>query len=117
MFKLIILIQPEIDQEAFFEGWPEFLEQAEQMPGLARVVSSPVHTALAGEYRPLAVHELLFDNQPALEKALASEHGVAAGRVLQKITGGAVSLMTAVHMEESGESLRRYRTYSSPKGK
>lgn len=117
MFKLIILIPPEIEQETFFEGWPKFLEQAEQMPGLVRMVSAPVHAYLAGSYRPLAVHELIFDDQPALEKALASEHGMAAGKVLQKITGGAVSLMTAVHMEDSGESLRRYREYSKPKGK
>lgn len=116
MFKLIILIQPEIDQDQFFDGWPEFLEHTEQMPGLSRIVSSPVQTYLTGDYQPLAVHELIFDSRPALEKALASEHGVAAGKVLQKITGGAVTLMTAAHMEESGESLRSYRARINPKG-
>jgi hypothetical protein len=116
MYKLIILIQPEIEQESFFDGWPEFLAEAEQMPGLTRMVSSPVHTYMAGDYTPLAVHELIFDNRPALEMALASEHGVAAGKVLQKITDGAVTLLTAGHMEESGENLRSYRTRINPKG-
>jgi hypothetical protein len=109
MYKLIILIQPEIDQDIFFEGWPKFLEHAEQMPGLERIVTAPVHARLAGKYEPLMVHELVFDSQQAFESALASEHGVAAGKVLQQITGGAVTLLTAAHLEDSGENLRRMR--------
>jgi len=116
MYKLIILIQPEIDQTQFFDGWPEFLAEAEQIPGLVRIVSSPVQAHLTGDYTPLAVHELIFESRPSLEKALASEHGEAAGRALQKITGGGVSLMTAVHMEESGENLRGYRARKESKG-
>ena len=117
MFKLIILIQPEIDQETFFDGWPEFLSHAEQMPGLERIVSAPIHAYLTGDYQPLMIHELLFDSRPALEKALASEHGVAAGKILQKITGGAVTLMTAAHMEDSGENLRKFRAPTTSEGK
>jgi hypothetical protein len=116
MFKLIILIQPEIDQEAFFDGWPEFLSHAEQMPSLGRIVSAPVHTRLTGDYQPLMVHELIFETRPALEKALTSEHGVAAGKLLQQITGGAVTLVTAAHMEDSGENLRKLRAPAAPKG-
>ena len=109
MYKLIILIQPEIDQEAFFEGWPKFLEHAEQMPGLERIVTAPMHAHLAGKYEPLMIHELVFESQQGLELGLASEHGIAAGKTLQKITGGAVTLLTAPHMEDSGENLRRMR--------
>jgi len=110
----MILIQPEIDQDAFFEGWPQFLEHAEQMPGLARIVTTPVHARLAGKYEPLMVHELIFESQQALELALASEHGVAAGKTLQQITGGAVTLLTAAHLEDSGENLRRLRNRTNP---
>ncbi|MBN2045528.1 MAG: hypothetical protein JW757_10950 [Anaerolineales bacterium] len=115
MFKLIILIQPEIDKEIFFNGWPDFLSHAELMPGLERIVSAPVHAYLTGDYRPLIVHELIFETRPALEKALASQHGVAAGKLLQQITGGAVTLMTAAHMEDSGENLRKIRSASKPR--
>ncbi|HSG26312.1 MAG TPA: hypothetical protein VLA32_09355 [Anaerolineales bacterium] len=118
MYKLIILIEPEIDQEAFFAGWPRFLEHAENLPGLDRLVSAPVHVHLVGAYNPLMVHELIFESQQALEQALASEHGVAAGETLQRITGGAVSLLVAGHLEDSGENLRAYRgkTGSDSKG-
>jgi len=114
MYKLIILIQPEIEQDYFFEGWPKFLEHAEQIPGLDRIVTSPVHAHLAGKYSPLMVHELVFESQQALEIGLASEHGVAAGKTLQQITGGAVTLLTAPHLEDSGENLRRLRARSAP---
>lgn len=108
MFKLIILIEPEIDEGAFFEGFPQFLAHAENLPGLERVVTAPVHTRLAGKFNPLMVYELIFPDRQTLEDAMASEEGVAAGRVLQTITGGAVSLLAASHMEDSGENLRAY---------
>jgi len=110
MFKLMILIEPEIEQEAFFEGWPRFLQHAEQMPGLEKLVTAPVHQTLFGHYQPLMVHELYFESREALELALASEHGVAAGKTLQEITGGRVSLLVAAHLEDSGQNLRRYHT-------
>jgi hypothetical protein len=118
MFKLIILIQPEIDQEKFFAGWPTFLEHAEAMPGLLRLVSAPIHAHLAGEYGPLMVHELIFESQIVLENALASAEGIAAGETLQTITGGAVSLLTAAHLEDQAENLRklRQRARRNPKG-
>lgn len=108
MFKLMILIEPEIEQEAFFEGWPRFLAQAEQLPDLAKLVTAPVHAALTGRFQALMVHELYFESQEKLELALASEHGIEAGKTLQEITGGKVSLLVAAHMEDSGENLRRY---------
>lgn len=118
MFKLMIMIEPEIEQEAFFEGWPRFLKHAEQMPGLEKLVTAPVHQVLVGSYKPLMVHELYFESQEKLEIALASEHGVTAGKTLQEITGGKVSLLVAGHMEDSGENLRRYhpKPETEPKG-
>lgn len=110
MFKLMILIEPDIEQAAFFEGWPRFLEHAEQMPGLQKLITAPVHQNLYGKFHPLMVHELHFESEEKLEAALASEHGTAAGTILQEITGGKVSLLVAAHMEDSGENLRRYHT-------
>jgi hypothetical protein len=117
MYKLMILIEPEIDQEAFFEGWPRFLEHAENLPGLVRLVTAPVHGHLVGTFRPLMVHELIFESQEGLENALSSEEGVAAGETLQAITGGAVTLLVAAHLEDSGDNLRTYRTKKAPDSK
>jgi hypothetical protein len=117
MVKLVILIEPEVNQDAFFEGWPRFLEHAENLPGLVRLVSAPVHTHLAGSYQPLMIHELVFDSQQALESALASDEGVAAGKTLQTITGGAVTLLVAGHLEDSGDNLRSYRSKTNPDSK
>jgi hypothetical protein len=43
---------------------------------------------------------------------------VTAGKTLQEITGGKVSLLVAGHMEDSGENLRRYhpKPETEPKG-
>lgn len=117
MYKLIIMIEPEVDREALFAGWPRFLEFAETLPGLERLVSAPVHGYLVGAFNPVMVHELIFDSRGALEKALASEQGIAAGETLQRITGGAVSLLVAGHLEESGENLRAYRNKTIPDSK
>ena len=117
MYKLIILIEPEIDEEAFFAGWPRFLEYAENLPGLVRLVTAPVHGHLVGAYHPLMVHELIFDSQQTLENALSSADGVAAGETLQSITGGAVSLLIAAHLEDSGDNLRSCRNKTLPNSK
>jgi hypothetical protein len=117
MYKLMILIEPEINQEALFEGWPRFLEHAENLPGLVRLVSAPVRSHLVGNYHPLMVHELIFDSQEDLENALSSEEGIAAGEALQTITGGAVTLLLAAHLEDSGDNLRTYRTKTVPDSK
>ena len=108
MFKLIIIIEPGIDEAAFFDGWPQFLAHAENLPELVKVVSAPVHNRLTGNFNPLMVHELYFPTQQALQRAMTSDEGVAAGETLQRITGGAVTLLVAGHMEDSGDNLRAY---------
>ena len=117
MFKLLILIEPEIDSETFFQGWPKFLSHAEEMPGLEKLVTAPVHEHLSGQYSPLMVHELHFEDRSVLEKALASPAGIAAGKTLQQITGGHVSLLIAAHLEDSGEHLRDLRSKKAPSTK
>ena len=109
MFKLMILLQPEIDQDAFFEGWPDFLKLAEKLPGLRRITTSPVHAHLGGDFGVLATHELIFDSHEDLELALSSERGEAMAKVLQIITGGAVTLLIAAHLEEGEDRLQTYR--------
>lgn len=108
MFKLMILIEPEVNEAVLYDGWPQFLAHAENLPGLVRIVTAPVHNQLTGNYRPLMVHELHFNTQEALREAMTSEEGVLAGETLQRITGGAVTLLVAGHMEDTSENLRSY---------
>lgn len=110
MFKLMILIEPEVNEAVLYEGWPQFLALAENLPGLVRIVTAPVHNRLTGNYRPLMVHELHFHSQEALRGAMTSEEGVLAGETLQRITGGAVTLLVAGHMEDTSENLRSYHS-------
>ncbi|MBA4379568.1 MAG: EthD family reductase [Anaerolinea sp.] len=101
MHKLIILFESPGNEQAFQLGWQKFLGLAEQLPGLRRETVSRVTHKLFG--RPdgefALIHELLFDSKEALEAAMASAEGQAAGAFLQSFTGGRVVLLTAEHLE------------------
>lgn len=109
MYKLIILIQPPEDQERFERRWPEFLAVAERMPGLLREVTSRVDRVLSGEFPVHMVHELYFDSLKSAAKAMGSPEGEEAGRVLQDITLGAVTLLLADHKQDELSNIRRHR--------
>jgi len=109
MYKLIILIGPVAETPAFGETWPEFLHLAESMPGLVREATVRVQTVLYGDQQINMIHELFFEAQGDLEKALASTQGQAAGKILQKITNGHMILLTAEHKEDNIFNLRKYQ--------
>ena len=60
------------------------------------------------------MHELYFDDRPAVEKALKSVVGQKAGQTLHWITGGHVSLFLADHHEDDIENLHRTQGKSDP---
>jgi uncharacterized protein (TIGR02118 family) len=109
MHKLVILIQSLEDENAFDERWPEFLRQAEAMPGLLREASCRVDAMLFGQPAYTRMHELYFDNLEAAGRGLASPQGQAAGRLLQALTGGRMTLFFAEHKEDQAENLLRLR--------
>lgn len=114
MYKLIILLGPVSETASFREGWPEFLHQAEGMPGLEREATVQVQNPpLFGDQDIRVIHELFFENQNSLQRAMASPPGQAAGQILQKISGGDLTLLIAEHKEDSGENLRKYSQESS----
>jgi uncharacterized protein (TIGR02118 family) len=115
MHKLVILIEPLEDWAAFEEAWPKFLHLVEAMPGLKREASSRVSLPLFG--KPYArVHELFFDSLSAVQAAMASENGRAAGRLIQQITSGKLALFIADHQEDDLDNIREFQTASkSPK--
>ena len=109
MHKLVILIEPLADEEAFDELWPQFLHLSESMPGLRREATCRVERTLYGRCQATRLHELFFDSDTAIETAMTSPKGRAAGELLQKMTGGAMSLLIADHKEDDLENIRKYQ--------
>ena len=109
MHKLVILIDDLDDWDAFEAEWPRFLHNAERMPGLRREATSRVERHLFGESSYLKMHELFFDTLEGAEMALTSFHGQAAGRLLQQMTGGRMTLFFAEHKEDELANIQKYK--------
>lgn len=109
MYKLIILIQAQENSAGFNERWPDFLAQAERMPGLLRETTSRVDRVLHGDAAIEMVHELYFDSLKTAANAMASLEGERAGQVLQEITGGKVTLLLADHSQDELSNIRRHQ--------
>ena len=109
MYKLVILIEPLEDRASFEAEWPDFLHIVEGLPGLRREATSHVERFLYGQRQLAQMHELFFDTLPEAEQALASPQGQAAGRLLQQMTGGRMSLFFAEHKEDDLANILKYR--------
>jgi uncharacterized protein (TIGR02118 family) len=107
MQKLVILVDPAENENAFEKGWPAFLALAEKLPGLRREATSHVENIITGKLDYSLVHELYFDSMEDMKQALASPVGRMAGTKLQEITHGRVTLYYADHTEDSAENLQR----------
>lgn len=112
MYKLVILIEPPVDQMVFDAGWPDFLRHVESMPGLVREATSRVERWLYGPGGFSQVQELFFETLAQAEQALASPPGQAAGRRLQQLTGGRMVLFLAEHKEDDLANILKYRSPS-----
>ena len=109
MHKLVILIKEPDDWAVFDEAWPEFLMYAESMPGLRREVTCRVDSVLYGRSNIALIHELHFDTLKAVQEAMVSSAGRSAGRILQNMTEGRMTLFFADHKEDDIENIRKYR--------
>lgn len=108
MYKLVILIERLDDWQAFEENWPEFLHQAERMPGLRSETTGRVERFVFGDIPYAQMHELYFDSLQDLERAMASPQGREAGRLLQQMTAGRLTLFFADHKEDDLKNIRAY---------
>jgi prolyl-tRNA editing enzyme YbaK/EbsC (Cys-tRNA(Pro) deacylase) len=109
MHKLIILVEPQEDGETFDVNWPDFLHLSEKMPGLIRESTSREIKRLFGTYHPVLIHELFFDSLQALQEAMVCPDGIAAGQLLQKMTGGHFSLLVVDSKEDTIENIRKHQ--------
>ncbi len=109
MYKLVILIEPLDDTSAFESSWPDFLHHSERMPGLRREATSRVDAMVYGQV-PVALHARAVLRQPGLaQQAMTSLHGRQAGKVLQQITQGKMTLFFADHKEDELANIQRYQ--------
>jgi uncharacterized protein (TIGR02118 family) len=100
--KLMILFKTTSDPLGLETRWSqEFVPRAEKMPGLRRVSVSRILGTPGGEANLHLVHEFYFDDLAALEGAMASPEGQAAGRALMAFAGDSVTLLFAEHLEEA----------------
>jgi uncharacterized protein (TIGR02118 family) len=103
MHKLTIFFYPPVhDQEFQFQrDWQKFMGLAEKMPGLRRETVSDVDDYVHGMpgHRYTKIHELYFDSRKALDAALGSDAGQAAGAWLHEFTKKRFTLLIAEHKE------------------
>lgn len=109
MHKLVILIHPSPAWQQNEEDWPQFLHQAEAMPGLRREATSRVERFLFGDKPVVHMHELFFDTLEAAESAMASFQGRQSGATIQRISGGQLTLFIADHREDDLANILKYR--------
>ncbi len=113
MHKLVILVEPPKNYPAFEEMWSQFLHLAERMPGLRRESTSRVDGVIYGRYDCAIIHELYFDSLSALREAMSSLEGKATGELLQRMTGGRMTLLFADHKEDDLENILKHRKQDS----
>ncbi len=116
MFKLVILIEALENRPLFEAQWPNFLHLAEAMPGLRRETTSRVERVLYGRDHYAQVHELFFDTLAEVEQAMSSPQGQAAGRLLQQMTNGRMTLFFAEHREDELSNILNYRQMDGEPG-
>lgn len=114
MHKLVILIEPQDNPEAFDRAWPKFLHAAENMPGLLSEATCRVEAFLFGSYKVNMLHELHFASLEDAQAAMASAHGRLAGQVLQSITGGKLTLFLSDHKQDALDNIRKYQPGEAP---
>jgi len=110
MYKFTIFFYPPLSNQDFNqEGWQKFMGLAEKMPGLRRETVSDIDEFLHGSqgHRYAKIHEFYFDTRKALDAALQSEEGQAAGAFLHQFTAKRFTMIIAEHKEALPEEFKR----------
>lgn len=113
MHKLVILLPNTIDSQKWEQHWHDFLRLAEQMPGLQRESSSIVQVIISGQAYE-RMHELYFEDYTALELALYSAMGQAAGKMLHHLSDGRATLFIAEHQEDTLPNIQSHTPAAPP---
>jgi len=100
MVKLTLLFRPSPDESAFEEGYNRALALLEQMPNIRRRQACIVFGSPGGTAPYYRILEFYFDHRAAMDEAMLSEAGTAAGRALVGFAGRNVELLFAEVFEE-----------------
>jgi uncharacterized protein (TIGR02118 family) len=107
LIKLTILYRKPADLDAFEAFYNENLALMEQLPGIVRRQANLVFGAPGGESEFHRVLELYFADRAALDTALRSEAGQAAGRhLMSRAAELAVLFFSEVYEEVGGHTDR-----------
>lgn len=105
-YQLLILIPITVEIQSFDEGWPEFLESAEQMPGLIEESVYRIDNCIYGQNFLRRIYSFSFEDRSFLESALVSPAGEKAGEILHRITQGNMILLSGEYNHDSLENIR-----------
>lgn len=93
MVKLVAIYKKPEDPQAFDRHYEEIhAPLAEKMPGLRKLEVNKVYGTPMGDSPFYLIAEMLFDNKEALQEALSSAEGKAAGKDLMGFAGKVVSM-------------------------
>ena len=84
MVKLTILFRHPVDETTFEQRYNQVLALLEKMPGIKRRQACMVLGSPAGKSPFYRMLEFYFDNYPALDAAMISPEGRAAGSDLMQ---------------------------------
>lgn len=101
MHKLMLIFRNPPDILDFETRWSnEFVPKAERMPGIRRVTVSRIRGGPGGTVEPFLIHEFYFKDAVALQEAISSPQGEAAGNALMGFAAQEVTVCFAEHLEE-----------------
>lgn len=93
MVKLVAIYRKPEDVEAFDQHYSQVhAPLAEKMPGLLKLEVSRIYGAPMGESNLHLIAEMYFESKEALNDALSSAEGHAAGKDLAGFAGKLVSM-------------------------
>jgi hypothetical protein len=113
MYQMVIILPAALDINMFDEGWPEFLEMAEQMPGLIQESVTRFDQVLFGEADIQRIYSFSFNDRQSLEQALTTEVGEKAGNILHAISNGNIIILSGDYQTDT---LDRINSFSSHTG-
>lgn len=99
MVKVVILLRAGLSTTS--ESYNDFLMKLDALPGLRRKAVSDVFGSMSPSTPYTTIIEAVFDSRQAMEQALTSPEGAAAGRALQRFAGPDAVTLYAHSLEES----------------
>lgn len=105
---MVIILPSNLDTKFFDLGWPDFLEAAEQMPGLIQESVTRFDQSLFGSSEIQRFYTFSFKDRLSLENALTSQAGEKAGNILHSISGGNISILAGDHQTDSLERIQSF---------